>query len=182
MLAPSQTPDVRDLRLVHAAVAEAARRDLVHDARQRRALLLERHRVVHVLVPEVLDRRRQVPEEDWCTPPSVRGTNASWQDGDKTRTDVALPDLLRNLDVRTVDGADEKATVQAELHVGRARRLRAGRGDVLGDIGGGDEDLGEGDGIVGEEEEGEEVLGVGVLVDDACDVDDKADGLSQHSQ
>ena len=139
--------------------------------------------MVHVLVPEVLDRRRQVSEEDWCTPLSACAHGpelAGWRD--ETRTDVTLPDLLRDLDVRAVDGADQKAAVQAELHVRRARRFRAGRGDVLGDIGGGDEDLGEGDGIVGEEEEGEEVLGVGVLVDDACDVDDKADGLSQHSQ
>ena len=51
-------------RLVHTAVAEAARRDLVYDAREWRALLVERHRVVHVLVAKVLDRGREVAEED----------------------------------------------------------------------------------------------------------------------
>ena len=61
---PWRTREGFYLRLVHGAIAEAARRDLVHDARQRRALLLERHGVVHVLVAEVLDRGREVPEED----------------------------------------------------------------------------------------------------------------------
>ena len=48
---------------------------------------------------------------------------------------------------------------------------------MLGNIGGGDKDLGERDRVVGEEEEREEVLGIGVLVDDARDVDDETDGL-----
>ena len=40
--------------------------------------------------------------------------------------------LLRNLDVGTVEGADDHAAVHDELHVGRAARLHAGGGDVLG--------------------------------------------------
>lgn len=48
---------------------------------------------------------------------------------------------------------------------------------MLADIGGGDEDLGKGDGVVGEEVESEEVLGIWVLVDDTRNVDDEADGL-----
>ena len=95
------------------------------------------------------------------------------------RTDVALADLLRDLDVRTVDGADEQAAVQAELHVRRARRLRARRGDVLADVPGRcrNKHLGKGDGVVGEEVEREQVLGVWVLVDDTRDVDNEADRL-----
>ena len=48
---------------------------------------------------------------------------------------------------------------------------------MLADIGRGDEDLSERDGVVGQEVEAEEVLGVGVVVDDTGDIDDQADGL-----
>ena len=89
-------------------------------------------------------------------------------------TDVALPNLLSDLDVRAIDSAYKEAAVEAELHVGCTRRLGASSGDVLADIRGRDEDLCEGDGVVGEEEELEVVLGVGVCVDDPSDVDDEA--------
>ena len=95
------------------------------------------------------------------------------------RTDVALADLLRDLDVRTVDGADEQAAVQAELHVRRARRLRARRGDVLADVPGRcrNKHLGKGDGVVGEEVELEVVFGVLVGIDHASGVDNETNGL-----
>ena len=96
---------------------------------------------------------------------------------DRIRTDVALADLLCDLDVCTIDGAEEETAVETELHVRRTGRLRSGGGDVLADVGRGDEDLSEGNGVVGEEVKAEKVLGVGVVVDDACDVDDQADGL-----
>ena len=48
---------------------------------------------------------------------------------------------------------------------------------MLTDVRRGDEDLGERYGVVGEEVETKEVLGVGVVVDDAGDVYDQADGL-----
>ena len=51
-------------RLIHATVTEATRRDLIQDARKRRALLLDRDRVVRVLVAEVLDSGGEVTEED----------------------------------------------------------------------------------------------------------------------
>ena len=96
-----------------------------------------------MLVPQLLDRRREVPKEEH----------------------VALPDLLRDLDVRAVDGADEQAAVEAELHVRRARRLRARGRDVLRDVRGGDEHLRERDGVVGQEVEREQVFRVWVVVD-----------------
>ena len=46
---------------------------------------------------------------------------------------------------------------------------------MLTDIRGRDENLGERDGVVGKEEQAQEVLGVGILVDDARNVDDEAD-------
>lgn len=48
---------------------------------------------------------------------------------------------------------------------------------MLADIGRGDEDLSKGDGVVGEEVESKEVLGIWVLVDNTRNVDDEADGL-----
>ncbi len=48
---------------------------------------------------------------------------------------------------------------------------------MLADVGRGDEDLGKGDGVVGEEVKSKEVLGIWVLVDDTCNVDDEANGL-----
>lgn len=50
---------------------------------------------------------------------------------------------------------------------------------MLGDVGGGDEDLSERDGIIGEEEEGEVFVGVGILIDNFGDVDDETDGLRE---
>ena len=70
----------RDLRVVDTTVAEAAARDLIDDLCQGRALLLDRLRVVRVLVAQVLDRGREVPEEE----------------------DVVLADLLCDLDVRAI--------------------------------------------------------------------------------
>ena len=48
---------------------------------------------------------------------------------------------------------------------------------MLTDVRRGDEDLSERDGVVREEVEAEEVLGVGIVVDDTGDIDDQADGL-----
>ena len=92
-------------------------------------------------------------------------------------TSVSNADFLRDFDVGTVDGTEQQTTVETELHVRRTGRLRSGGGDVLADVGRGNEDLSEGYGVVGEEVKAEKVLGVGVVVDDACDVDDQADSL-----
>ena len=94
-------------------------------------------------------------------------------------TDVALADFLRDLDVGTVDGTQEQTAVETELHVRRTGRLRSGGGDVLADVGRGDEDLSEGDGVVGEEVKAEEVLGVGVVVDHSGNVNDETNGLGE---
>ena len=47
----------------------------------------------------------------------------------------------------------------------------------MADVGRRNEDLSERDGVVRQEVEAEEVLGVGVVVNDTGDVDDQADGL-----
>ena len=53
-----------DVRLVDTTVAEAAGRDLGENLGEGGALLLDRLRVVEVLVAEVLDGGRQVSKED----------------------------------------------------------------------------------------------------------------------
>ena len=126
-----------------------------------------------MLVANLLDVFCEVTEEDWS---KELGRKSSTFDIPKL-TNVVFPDFLGDLDIRTVDGTEEQATVQTELHVGRARRLGAGRGDVLADVRSGDEDLCERDGVVGQEVEAEEILRLGVGVDDARDVDDQPDGL-----
>ena len=52
------------VRLIYAGIAEQASRDLVENTRELGRLLLERDRVIHVLVTEVFDVGRQVPKED----------------------------------------------------------------------------------------------------------------------
>lgn len=52
-------------RLIHVIVPKSSGSDLVDDAGQPGRLLFERDGVVHVLVPEVLDGRCQVSEEDF---------------------------------------------------------------------------------------------------------------------
>lgn len=97
--------------------------------------------------------------------------------GGKTRTDVAGTDLLSDLNVRAVDRAEEKTTVQAKLHVGRTRRLRTRGRDVLTDVRGRYQYFGQGHGVVGKEEDAKVVLCVRVNVDDTGDIHDEANGL-----
>lgn len=51
---------------------------------------------------------------------------------------------------------------------------------MFGDVGGGDEEFGQGDGVVGDEEDGVDVLAVGIVVDDLGDVVDEADDELGH--
>lgn len=140
-------------RLVNGTVAKASSRDLAQRTRQVRRLLLNRHGVIRVLVAQILHRGRQMTEEEH----------------------VLLSDLLRDLDIRTVNRPEQQPAIQTELHVRSPRGLRTSRTDMLADIRGGDEELREADAVVRDEDEVEVVFGVRVLVDDARDVDDEAD-------
>lgn len=78
--------------------------------------------------------------------------------------------------VALTDGTEQQATVQAELHVRRTRRLRSGCGDVLADVRRRDENLGERNRVVRKEEKAEQVFSVRILVDDTSDVNDETNG------
>jgi hypothetical protein len=53
------------------------------------------------------------------------------------------PTSFADLDVGAVQGADGQRAVERELHVAGARGLGAGGGDLLGQVGGRDDDLGQ---------------------------------------
>eukprot|EP00047_Mylnosiga_fluctuans_P003292 m.228426 g.228426 ORF g.228426 m.228426 type:complete len:867 (+) comp11740_c0_seq1:45-2645(+) len=98
-------------------------------------------------------------------------------DGHAEDEDVVLADLLQHLDVRTVESADSQGTVDHELHVAGARGLGAGRADLLREIRGGDDLLGQGHAVVLEEDDLEPAAHIGVGVDD---VGDGCDQLDDH--
>ena len=56
--------------------------------------------------------------------------------------DIILPHLFAYLDIGPVQGADGQGAVQRELHVAGAGGLGAGGGDLLGEIGGRNDQLG----------------------------------------
>jgi len=145
--------DSVEKRLVYGAVAESSRRHLVQDSSQRGAFLFDGDRMIPVLVAQVLDSRCQVTEEK----------------------DVLLSDLFCDLDVRTVDSSDKQTAVQTELHVRSARGLSSSSGYVLADVRSRNQHLRERDGVVREEVKTEKIFRVGVGIEDACSVDDKAD-------
>mmetsp|Transcript_75613 Transcript_75613/g.180647 ORF Transcript_75613/g.180647 Transcript_75613/m.180647 type:complete len:244 (-) Transcript_75613:1767-2498(-) len=86
-----------------------------------------------------------------------------------------LAALLANFNVGAVHGAHDEAPIHHELHVGGAAGFRAGRGDVLGDVGGRDHHLGRGDAVVGHEGALQVGCSVRVRVDDLRHVADELD-------
>ena len=94
--------------------------------------------------------------------------------------DVVGADLLKNLDVRAVEGADGEGTVEGELHVARARGLLASGGDLFGEIGSGNDAGGERHAVVRQEGDLQAVLDAGIRVDaGAHGVDRLDDGLGE---
>ena len=129
-----------------------------------------------MLVTQVFHVGRQVSKKDWTTTGTTSSGNGPRTRGD-TLTDVAGSDLLGDLNVRAVDRAEEKTTVQAELHVGRTGGFRTGGRDVLTDVRGGYQHFGQGHGIIRKEEEAKVVLCVRVGVDHTSDIHNEANGL-----
>ena len=105
----------RYVRLVCLPIAELSSGDLVQYVGEGGALLLDWDGVVSVLVSKVFHGRSQVTEENYAEPldrrPVVKGGE------DKQLTDVLIPNLLANLNIRTVNCPNQQSTVQAELHV-----------------------------------------------------------------
>ena len=71
--------------------------------------------------------------------------------GEAEDEDVLGADMIADLDVGAVEGADGEGAVQRQLHVAGAGCFHAGGRDLLGEIGGRHDLLGEADIVVGEE-------------------------------
>ena len=104
-------------------------------------------------------------------PPRVRDLLG----GQAEEEHVLLAGLLGDLDRGAVAGADGQGAVHHELHVARAAGLVAGGRDLLGDVAGRDQPLGQGDGVVRQEDDPELAADVGVVVDHGADVVDQPD-------
>mmetsp|Transcript_31107 Transcript_31107/g.61073 ORF Transcript_31107/g.61073 Transcript_31107/m.61073 type:complete len:763 (+) Transcript_31107:282-2570(+) len=83
--------------------------------------------------------------------------------------------LLSDLDVRAIHGADDEASVHDKLHVRGATGLGASGGNVLRDVRGGDDVLGDAHAVVRHEGDLEVRRNIGVVVDHLRQVPDKLD-------
>ena len=130
--------------------------ELVHHAAQTLAIVVERiPSKVAVRRPELLDLGSGQAKDGLVL--------AAGQVGD--------------LDVGAVEGAQRNGAVHHELHVGRARGLLAGRGDLLRDLGGGVDELGVAHAEVGDKADLHDLIDAGIVVDDVGNGVNEADGL-----
>ena len=88
---------------------------------------------------------------------------------------VVLADGIGDFHVGAVERAEREGAVHHELHVRRSRGLFSCHRDLLGDVGCGDDVLGGRHVVVLDENHADEVLRVGVVVDDAADFVDELD-------
>ena len=95
--------------------------------------------------------------------------------GEAEEEEVLLAGRLGHLDGGAVARPQGERAVHHELHVGRATRLVAGGGDLVGDVGRGDEPLGQGDVVLREEEDLQPPLRDRVPVDGAGQVAEELD-------
>ena len=80
--------------------------------------------------------------------------------------DIVRTDRLGDLDVGPVPGADGQGSVEGQLHVAGAAGLLAGRGDLLGQVGGRDDDLGQRNAVVGQEGHAQAPGDIGIPAED----------------
>ena len=83
--------------------------------------------------------------------------------------------MVADLDIGAVKRADGQRAVERQLHVAGAGSLHAGGGDLLGEIGGRNDHLGEADIVVGEEDDLQPSADIGIVVDDFGDIVDQLD-------
>ena len=86
-------------------------------------------------------------------------------DGHSEDEDILGADLLADLDIGTVEGADRQRAVEREFHVAGAGGLLAGGGDLLGEISRRDDLLGERDAVIRQEDNLESILHARIGVD-----------------
>ena len=96
-------------------------------------------------------------------------------DGVAENEDIVGAHLFADLHVGAVEGADGEGPVEGELHVAGARGLGAGGGDLLGEVGRRDDQLGQAHPVVGDEHHLQAVADARVVVDRGGHVVDEAD-------
>ena len=90
---------------------------------------------------------------------------------------LSSPDLVPDFDVGPVQGAHRQRAVQGELHVARARRFLARRGDLLAEVGRRDDLFRQRHAVIRQEDHPEQPPRPGVVVDDLAHVVDELDDL-----
>eukprot|EP00042_Codosiga_hollandica_P059175 m.906762 g.906762 ORF g.906762 m.906762 type:complete len:349 (-) comp60082_c0_seq1:1781-2827(-) len=143
------------LEAVRGCGRKEASLDLVKSKLQLRHSLVVRDRVVALLL-QSLQRLDGVAEDEH----------------------VLLSDLAAHFDVGAVQGANRQRAVQHELHVASARRLRAGGGNLLGQVRCRGNFLSQRDAVVLEEYHLQPATDIRVVVDHFGDgIDELDDGL-----
>src|SRR6202044_2736503 len=89
--------------------------------------------------------------------------------------DVLGADMVADFNIGAVQRADGQRAVERELHVAGAGGFHAGGRNLLGQVGGGNDHLGEADIVVGEERDLQASGDHGIVVDDFGDVVDQLD-------
>ena len=100
--------------------------------------------------------------------------------GEAEEEEILRADFLADFDVRAVERADGERAVERELHVAGAARFLAGGGDLLGQIGGGIDEVRVLHVEVGEEDDLQPVAHGGVVVHEIADGGDELDDALGH--
>ena len=106
---------------------------------------------------------------------SVANERGDFVDGLAEDEDIFFANLLENFDIGPVESSDGQGTVEGEFHIARAAGFFSSGGDLFGEIGGGDDSLGEADAIVWEKDNLEFVVDAGIGVDHGGDGIDRFD-------
>ena len=77
---------------------------------------------------------------------------------------VVFAHAIQNFHISPIERADGQRTVERELHIAGARCLGAGRGYLFGQVGCGDDALGQADAVVGDKHDLELVTHAGILI------------------
>ena len=95
--------------------------------------------------------------------------------GDTEQEEVILTNALSDFNVRTIEGTDDQATIHLELHVGSTGGFGARGGDVLRKFRRRDQRFSQGNVVIRDEDNLEEVTDLRVVVHNVTDVVDESD-------
>ena len=91
--------------------------------------------------------------------------------------DILFASFLHDLNVGAVERAQRERAVDRELHIAGTGCFHSGGGDLLADVGGGHDDFGERNAVVGDEDDFQAIFDASVIVDEIADAVDELDDL-----